>query len=219
MPIISRPTTTPTATRPATRCWSASRSAFPIRCGRAGDCAARYGGEEFAVLLPGCSADRRARGRRDHPPQGRAMVGGPAVTTVSVGVASLTPAAEHALGPLLDAADKALYAAKAGGRNQSVRRQHAEAVAGGLRSELASSLRAQRSNPVCAMHERSGLLRFARRNDDVNRATARHFSRYFFISARKPSRRSARAMPKAMLARRKPGFEPQSCRSPSNSTP
>ena len=50
-------------------------------------------------------------------------------------------------------------------------------------------------------------------------ASSRHFSRCFFISARRPSRRSARAMPKAMLARRKPGFEPQSCRSPSNSTP
>ena len=47
----------------------------------------------------------------------------------------------------------------------------------------------------------------------------RHRSRCFFISARRPSRRSARAMPKAMLARRKPDFEPQSCRSPSNSTP
>src|SRR5260370_1497232 len=44
-------------------------------------------------------------------------------------------------------------------------------------------------------------------------------SRYFFISARRPSRRSARAMPKAILARRKPALEPQSCRSPSNSTP
>src|SRR6266404_3116319 len=44
-------------------------------------------------------------------------------------------------------------------------------------------------------------------------------SRYFFISSRKPSRRSSRAMAKAMLARRKPAFEPQSCRSPLNSTP
>src|ERR1700704_485768 len=46
-----------------------------------------------------------------------------------------------------------------------------------------------------------------------------HFSRYFCITARKSSRKSARAMPKAILARRKPALEPQSCRSPSNSTP
>src|ERR1700733_5462310 len=44
-------------------------------------------------------------------------------------------------------------------------------------------------------------------------------SRYFFISARRPSRRFGRARPNAMLARRKPALEPQSCRSPANSTP
>ena len=43
---------------------------------RAGDCAARYGGEEFAVLLPGISAIDALGCRRNHPPQGRAMVGG-----------------------------------------------------------------------------------------------------------------------------------------------
>ncbi len=48
---------------------------------------------------------------------------------------------------------------------------------------------------------------------------SRHFFRYFCISARKASRKSGRARPKATLARRKPALEPQSCRSPSNSTP
>ena len=42
------------------------------------------------------------------------------VNTVSIGVASLTPGAGMHWALLLEAADKALYAAKASGRNQSV---------------------------------------------------------------------------------------------------
>ena len=64
------------------------------------------------------------------------MVGGARRTTVSIGVASLTPGSGDALADLLEAADKALYAAKAGGRNQSRGRQHAAAVAGGLRRNV-----------------------------------------------------------------------------------
>jgi len=87
---------------------------------RAGDCAARYGGEEFAVLLPGLSADEalivaeKIRGRVEQLPPD------PIALTVSVGIASMTPADAMGFGRLVEAADKALYAAKAAGRNRSV---------------------------------------------------------------------------------------------------
>jgi PleD family two-component response regulator len=42
------------------------------------------------------------------------------INTVSIGIASLTPVATIDWSELLGAADKALYAAKANGRNQSV---------------------------------------------------------------------------------------------------
>jgi diguanylate cyclase (GGDEF)-like protein len=88
--------------------------------GRAGDCAARYGGEEFAVLLPGCTApDAHAVAERIRLKVQR-WSEGPEANTVSIGIASLTPSPSMHWTLLLEAADKALYAAKAGGRNQSV---------------------------------------------------------------------------------------------------
>jgi diguanylate cyclase (GGDEF)-like protein len=86
---------------------------------RAGDCSARYGGEEFAVLLPGLAAldalrvaetiRLKVEGSSEH-----------STSTVSIGVASLTPVPAMDWTGLVNAADKALYAAKASGRNQSV---------------------------------------------------------------------------------------------------
>jgi diguanylate cyclase (GGDEF)-like protein len=84
---------------------------------RAGDCAARYGGEEFAVLLPGLSSAEAL----DVAETIRLKVlQWSDVTTVSIGVASLTPVAAMAWSEFVKAADRALYAAKANGRNQSV---------------------------------------------------------------------------------------------------
>jgi diguanylate cyclase (GGDEF)-like protein len=88
--------------------------------GRPGDCAARYGGEEFAVLLPGCTAQDALMVAEKIRCKVHQWSDGPATNTVSVGIASLTPQPSMQWALLLEAADKALYAAKAGGRNQSV---------------------------------------------------------------------------------------------------
>ena len=86
---------------------------------RAGDCPARYGGEEFAVLLPGLTAvDAFAVAETIRLKV--AQWAEADVTTVSIGVASTTPAAPMDWPDLIEAADKALYAAKANGRNQTV---------------------------------------------------------------------------------------------------
>jgi diguanylate cyclase (GGDEF)-like protein len=87
---------------------------------RVGDCAARYGGEEFAVLLPGLSPEEAFSVAEAIRLKVQQWCGDTAITTVSIGAASLTPDAATNWSLLVNAADKALYAAKAGGRNRSV---------------------------------------------------------------------------------------------------
>jgi diguanylate cyclase (GGDEF)-like protein len=87
---------------------------------RPGDCPARYGGEEFAVLLPDLSAVKALAVAETIRLKVAQWTEDPGVTTVSIGVASMTPAASLNWPDLIEAADKALYAAKANGRNQSV---------------------------------------------------------------------------------------------------
>ena len=90
------------------------------------DFAARFGGEEFVVLLPGANregaliAAERIRklvevaGSPALPEPGSH----PRLSTVSCGVATCWPGESNSQEDLLDSADKALYQAKAAGRNQ-----------------------------------------------------------------------------------------------------
>jgi len=90
------------------------------------DLAARYGGEEFAVLLPHCGApeatavaQRMLAAVRDLGIPHRSSDAADHVT-LSIGVASLVPAAETGPDTVLRVADEALYRAKAGGRDRAV---------------------------------------------------------------------------------------------------
>ena len=93
---------------------------------RPGDLLARYGGEEFVCLLPETALDAATR-RADE--LGRAVEqlnivhaysSAGAVVTVSRGVSATVPAAETEASDLVRAADAMLYAAKYGGRNQTM---------------------------------------------------------------------------------------------------
>lgn len=87
---------------------------------RAGDCVARYGGEEFAVLLPDTSAANAFKVAETIRLKVQGWSDDQSMSTVSCGIASLVPSSGMDWPVLVAAADKALYAAKAGGRNQSV---------------------------------------------------------------------------------------------------
>ena len=83
---------------------------------RAGDCVARYGGEEFAVLLPDF-VEEALRVAETIRLKVLKWSGDTGITTVSIGVASLMPDPATDWGHFVNGADKALYAAKAAGRN------------------------------------------------------------------------------------------------------
>lgn len=84
------------------------------------DLLARYGGEEFVVILPETDSDgamqvaekirKQVEGSPFHFKGKRVQI------TISCGIASFTPECEPE--DVFDAADRALYAAKEGGRNQ-----------------------------------------------------------------------------------------------------
>jgi diguanylate cyclase (GGDEF)-like protein len=90
---------------------------------RAGELVARYGGEEFIILLPGASlkaAMRTATRLREAVAQAGIPHSTSAVAahiTISQGVVTMRPASECQPAELIKLADKALYRAKAAGRN------------------------------------------------------------------------------------------------------
>lgn len=90
------------------------------------DLIARYGGEEFVFILPGADANtagkiaERARSLVEaHRKPHEKSDGG--IVTISMGVASLIPAAGESPEILLATADAALYKAKSKGKNQVVK--------------------------------------------------------------------------------------------------
>ena len=93
------------------------------RTRRAGDLAARYGGEEFALVLPDTETEAalalawsiQAALRDKGYPHLKSPLG---VVTVSLGVAVSAPGREESQHALLRAADRALYQAKARGRDR-----------------------------------------------------------------------------------------------------
>ncbi|MGE8185882.1 sensor domain-containing diguanylate cyclase [Pseudomonas sp. NPDC086278] len=92
---------------------------------RPGDLAARYGGEEFTVVLPGTDyvgaflvAEKIRRAVQEAAMEHRESAEG--VVTVSLGVCAYDFASQNQPDDVISAADKALYVAKASGRNMSV---------------------------------------------------------------------------------------------------
>lgn len=89
---------------------------------RSTDLAARFGGEEFVVVLPDVKpsdahhvAERLVQSVRDLN-----IAHGPDRVTISVGVASVMPDASNMPADLVNAADRALFRAKDGGRDRVI---------------------------------------------------------------------------------------------------
>jgi diguanylate cyclase (GGDEF)-like protein len=107
------------------RCLVAMAATLKVNVYRSVDLVARYGGEEFVVLLPDTSSHAAAQvGERLRAAVAALVVDHEGVSvrfTCSVGVTTTVPKREGSLpSEALQAADQALYRAKAAGRNRVV---------------------------------------------------------------------------------------------------
>ena len=107
-------------------CLTTVAQALAFMCKRPADVAARYGGEEFAAILPDTTAEQaraHANAIREHV-AGLELPHAPAAlrpcVTLSIGVATFERERLAEPAQLIEAADKALYAAKRGGRDRVV---------------------------------------------------------------------------------------------------
>jgi diguanylate cyclase (GGDEF)-like protein len=107
-------------------CLTAVAQALAAMLKRPADVAARYGGEEFAAILPDTTAEQaraHANAIREHV-AALNMPHAPGApkpyVTLSIGVAAFAPGSLDQPALLIEAADKALYAAKRGGRDRVV---------------------------------------------------------------------------------------------------
>jgi diguanylate cyclase (GGDEF)-like protein len=107
-------------------CLTTVAQALASRLKRPADVAARYGGEEFAAILPDTSLEQAAllaNAIREHVASLALPHASSAhwpVVTLSIGVSAFDPVRLKEPALLIEAADKALYAAKHGGRNRVV---------------------------------------------------------------------------------------------------
>lgn len=90
---------------------------------RDSDTVARYGGEEFAIILPKVDSTQATlltqRIKKDIKHKSAALMEGKSPLTVSIGIATC-PADDPSRQGLIEKADKALYTAKARGKNRAV---------------------------------------------------------------------------------------------------
>lgn len=94
-------------------------------CTRPGSVACRWGGDEFLVVLPATDLPAAAAIADDVLAAVRSLPGDRAAgsgrsLTVSIGVSATLPSPDGDAGPLVAAADKAMYAAKQSGRDRRV---------------------------------------------------------------------------------------------------
>ena len=111
---------------------------------RAADIVGRYGGDEFFIGMPGCDteqalgiADKLRRGVEERCSAAFSDIATLRVT-VSIGVATVRDA-DSTLAELIDQADKALYQAKAGGRNRVAETTSSRSAGGKKKPELSRS--------------------------------------------------------------------------------